>query len=720
MPCISIRRASSRAPSRCSPQSAKSFQLLTPIRLPSQSRHLLRQSRAATRLPSRSHRYPTRFTIPLSPPPKPLPSRPPPPVAVRLEEPQTSIFDVAGNSFIPLIRPLTDAFIIVVFVIFILFAREDIRDRAIRLAGSSRMHITTVAMQDAGNRVSRYLRMQLIVNLTLGALVGLALWIIGIPQPLLWAVLACLLRFIPYIGIIAAGTGPLLLAVAVSPSWSAVAWTFIAFLVLELVAGNFIEPYLYGSSTGVSALAILVAAIFWTWLWGLAGLFLSTPLTVCLIVIGRHFPPLEFIGVLFGEDSALEPPLRLYQRLLAADTSSASRVVFDLLQKQSREEVYDTVLIPALALIENARHSGELDAPTAEQALQNIEELTEEIQSSTPSHETPEHGRPLSTLLCVPAVDFGDEIAGQLLVQVIAQRYRGRVIPAELNTNEVLDQISAEQPDVVCVVGVPPHAMRHVRLRCQHLRARNPDLVIVACVLSDDIDLSTIRSRIPIEHAQHVVCSLAQAREYLTALTDPAGRELAAAAAAHPSSASNHPPSSDQMHALELLDLADEDIFSRIATTAAKAFDVPIALISPLHGEPAFWKANCGLPELPAGESNPGGASDRPLHAIDDSICSQPMPDHAALVVPDVCDDSRFAHDAFLDTYGIRFFAATPLLTQEGDQVGCLCVLDTRPRQPTDQQTETLARLANIVMNAIELHTSQHPAEIDAVATPAG
>jgi predicted PurR-regulated permease PerM/GAF domain-containing protein len=642
---------------------------------------------------------------------------PPEPVTVRVEQPQTSIFNVAGSSFAPLIHPLTTAFIIVVFVIFILLARDDIRDRTIRLAGSSHLHITTVAMEDAGQRVSRYLRMQLIVNLSLGTLVGLALWAIGIPQPLLWGVLACLLRFIPYVGIVAAGTGPLLLAVAVSPSWSAAAWTFAAFLIVELIAGNFVEPYLYGSSTGVSALAILVAAIFWTWLWGLAGLFLATPLTVCLIVIGRHFPPLAFVGVLFGEDSVLEPPLRIYQRLLAGDNGSASRTVFDLLQKNSPEEVYDTVLLPVLALVEQARHSGEIDVTAAEQILQSIEEIADEIQVSSPLS-APATERNLPTILCAPALDFADEIAGQFLLQTAAQRYRGRAVPAQLTINEILELVALDKPSVVCVVGVPPHAIRHVRLRCQHLRTRYPDLVIIACVLSGDSDLSTVRSRIPIGDAQHVVCSLAQAREYLSALADPADRAPQAGASNRVEITQDSALPIDQMHAIELLDHAQDGIFSEIASALAKIFDVPIALIHPLDGEVIFWKAQCGLPELPS-QSTLANAAPHVAQSIDLSICSRPFPDGSPLIVNDVCEDSRFANDAFFTTYGIRFFAAAPLLTQEGRQIGCICVLDTRPRQPTEQQRQALTKLANSVMNAIELRPSQ-PAEEMEVASPAG
>lgn len=629
------------------------------------------------------------------------------PVAVRVEEGSSTVLGVAGHSLVPLIHPLTTTFIILIFVIFILLARDDLRDRAIRLAGSSRMHITTVAMSDASRRVSRYLLMQFVVNVTYGGVVGFALWAAGLPHPLLWAVLTCLLRFIPYIGILTAAAGPLLIAVAVSPHWSTVIWTFVVFVVLELVAANGVEPFLYGASTGVSALAILVAAIFWTWLWGLAGLLLSTPLTVCLIVIGRHFPPLDFIGVLFGEDTALAPPERVYQRMLAADSGSAAKVVEKLLETKSREDVYDSVLLPTLALVEEARHTEEIDGSSAERILQGIEELAEEIggrpasaKASLPSRRS----RQPRAILCASARDFADEIAGQLLLQVAADGYRGRVLNADLSTGDLLDIVASEKPDVVCVVGVPPQAVRHVRLRCHQLRTRFPNLVVVAGVLSVECDLPNIRSRIPMEDAQHVVCSLAQAREYLRALADPADAVLEASATKAESGQS--PPEVTQpiedLRGLDIMDPAEEKIFSRIAASLAKSFEAPIALINPLNGERTFWRSQCGLPDDAATE----GPSSRDL-----SLCSQPIRDKARLVVPDIYEDALLSHDEFLKEKGIRFFAGTPLLTQEGIEIGCLCVLDSRPRNISEQQKEILTTMANSVMNAIEIRSSRQIVE---------
>ena len=225
--------------------------------------------------------------------------------------------EVLQNLIIPLVSPLATTGLIIIVTIFMLLDRENLRDRFIRLVGYGDLHRTTEALQDAGRRVGQYLLMQLVVNVTYAIPITIGLWLLGIPNALLWGVLALVLRFVPYIGPAIGMLLPMLLALAVAPGWSLVLWTGALFLVMELISNNVVEPWLYGSKTGLSPLAIIVAAIFWTWLWGPVGLILSTPLTVCLVVLGRHVPQFEFFEVLFGNEPVLEPKERLYQRLLA-------------------------------------------------------------------------------------------------------------------------------------------------------------------------------------------------------------------------------------------------------------------------------------------------------------------------------------------------------------------------------------------------------------------
>ena len=250
----------------------------------------------------------------------------------------------------PLIEPLATTGIVIVFVVFMLLQREDLRDRFIRLVGTSDLHRTTQALGDAAERVGRYLLMQLVVNVAYGIPIGIGLWLIGVPNPLLWGMLSIVLRFVPFIGPIIAAAFPLALSIAVDPGWTMLLWTAALFIVLELISGNIVEPWLYGASTGLSSIAILAAAIFWTWLWGPVGLLLSTPLTVCLVVLGRHVQQFGFLNVLLGSEPVLEPAESLYQRLLAGDPDEATERAEEYLKTHS-----------ILVVLRGRRHTGAFD-----------------------------------------------------------------------------------------------------------------------------------------------------------------------------------------------------------------------------------------------------------------------------------------------------------------------------------------------------------------------
>ncbi|RWP38095.1 MAG: AI-2E family transporter [Mesorhizobium sp.] len=290
-----------------------------------------------------------------SPPAADQPRREPVPVEIIARE---RPLQVLQNLIGPLISPLASAGLIIVVVIFMLLEREDLRDRFIRLVGYGDLHRTTEALQEAGKRVGRYLLMQLVVNIVYAIPVTAGLWVLGIPNALLWGLLALALRFVPYIGPIIGALLPLFLALAVAPGWSLVLWTAGLFVAMEMITGNIVEPWLYGSRTGLSPLAIIVAAIFWTWLWGPLGLVLSTPLTVCLVVLGRHVPQFEFLDVLFGNEPVLEPHARLYQRLLAGDPEEATDHAEEMLEEKYLFEFYDKVAIAALLLGEQDRVRG--------------------------------------------------------------------------------------------------------------------------------------------------------------------------------------------------------------------------------------------------------------------------------------------------------------------------------------------------------------------------
>ncbi|ARP64701.1 ABC transporter permease [Mesorhizobium sp. WSM1497] len=330
-------------------------------------------------------------SLPAAAPEKP-PREPVPVEIVAHERPLQVLQNVVG----PLISPLGSAGLIIVVVIFMLLEREDLRDRFIRLVGYGDLHRTTEALQDAAKRVGRYLLMQLVVNIVYAIPIAIGLWALGIPNALLWGLLALALRFVPYIGPIIGMLLPLFLALAVAPGWSLVLWTAALFVVMELITGNVIEPWLYGSRTGLSPLAIIVAAIFWTWLWGPLGLILSTPLTVCLVVLGRHVPQFEFLDVLFGNEPVLEPHARLYQRLLAGDPEEATDHAEEMLEEKYLVEFYDKVAIPALLLGEQDRVRGVMGDLQRRQVAASALMLVANLDDSAQEEAGEEEGPPVA------------------------------------------------------------------------------------------------------------------------------------------------------------------------------------------------------------------------------------------------------------------------------------------------------------------------------------
>jgi predicted PurR-regulated permease PerM len=305
----------------------------------------------------------TSSTTPLQ---TPRPGQEAKPIPVEVRQPPPTALENLAALISPLIRPLTTTGITAIFVIFILLQREDLRNRFIKLAGSHDLQKTTAALDDAATRLSRLFLIQLALNATFGIVIGTGLWIIGIPSPVLWGILAAVLRFVPYIGAVISAVFPLTLAAAVDPGWSMLLWTAALFLVVEPVVGHVIEPLLYGHNTGLSPVAVVTSATFWTALWGPVGLVLATPLTICLVVLGRHVEHLKFLEVMFGDRPALAPPEMFYQRMLAEDPAEAVDKAEEFLKEQSLPTYYDEVALPGLKLAQNDVVRGALDRPQTE------------------------------------------------------------------------------------------------------------------------------------------------------------------------------------------------------------------------------------------------------------------------------------------------------------------------------------------------------------------
>jgi len=462
------------------------------------------------------------------------------PVPVEVHQPEPTAFQVVGNLITPLAQPLMTAGIVIVFVIFMLLNREDLRDRLIRLVGAGRLNLTTQALDDAAHRVSRFLLAQLFVNLCYGVPIAIALFFLKVPNPLLWGLMATLLRFIPYLGPWLAASMPCALSFAVDPGWGMLLGTLGVFVGMELVTYNLLEPWIYGSSTGISPIAILGAAVFWAWLWGPIGLLLATPLTVCVVVIGRYVPRLEFLSVLLGDEPVLTPEARFYQRLLAMNYDEAVDIAELYAMEKSIPELFEQVFIPALILVEGDRHRGSLE-PERERFIfeitrELIQELPERIAAmkaekdhaeTVPPHAPDSNEQP--AVLCLAAADEADELAAQMLTQLLVNRgIAAKSIGAAALAAERLEAVHQEGVQIVCVSGVPPGAVAPARYLCKKLQGSLPEVKIVVGIWQANPDLARLQHRLGPNLAQSVVKTLSQAVEHIApiaskgASTEPA------------------------------------------------------------------------------------------------------------------------------------------------------------------------------------------------------
>ena len=469
------------------------------------------------------------------------------PYSVRVISSPASPLQVFGGMFGTLLEVLGSTGMVVILVVFFLVRRDDLRDRFIRLVGQGHVTVTTQMLEDAGTRVSRYLALQFIINGIFGAAVGVGLYLIGVPNPILWGILATTLRFVPYIGPSIAAAMPICLSMAISKNWVPPCLTIGLFVVLELFLNNVLEPWLYGKHTGVSAVAVLLAAVFWTWLWGVVGLLLATPLTVCLLVIGKHVPQLSFLDTLLGNEPVFEPRTRIYQRLLAGDQEEAAELLDEYLEHRPLVEVYDTVLIPALASAETHWNRGEFDEGRHKYILQGLREMIQEqgerqqesLEKERGTVTTEEQGEvegegnetssvakltgvPGLRVLCLPAHDESDEIAGMMLAQV-ADRHACVVetVAATATASELLELVRQRNVDVVCISAAPPSAVAHARYLCMRIRRRFPQVKLVVGLWNAPGDLKKAKERIGYAATTHVVATLADAQEQIRVLIQP-------------------------------------------------------------------------------------------------------------------------------------------------------------------------------------------------------
>jgi len=482
------------------------------------------------------------------------------PIPVRIIQESTPV-ELVGQYASTLLNPLANAGLVLILVIFMLLQREDLRDRTIRLVGHGQLNLTTQALDDTGSRISRYLGALAIVNAAYGIAVALGLWAVGrffghgtpFPNVLVWGLLVAMLRFVPYVGIWIGAAVPLMLSFALFPSSAAFFATLSLFVALEIVVSQFVEPFWYGASTGMSALAVLMAAVFWTWLWGPVGLLLSTPLTTCLVVLGKYVPQLRFLDILLGDEPVLPPHVRVYQRLIASDEEEASELAHSIREEKSLEATYDEVLIPALALAELDHHRGTLDKERLEFIQQSVRDIVEELgdeevaereakakkeekkeekeekEAAKTGIAPPPKSKHLTlpkdcvvNVLLLPARGDSDEIVALMLNQLLEFRgYCTETVAAGSLASEMVNLISTKKADIVAVSAMPPAAIAHARYLCKRVHAKFPEMLMTVGLWTAKGDLRKPRKRIACAENVPVVPSLAQMQHEIDQIAQP-------------------------------------------------------------------------------------------------------------------------------------------------------------------------------------------------------
>lgn len=626
-------------------------------------------------------------------------------------------------------EPVTTAGIVLLFVILILLDRDDLRDRLLRLVGGN-LNLATDALDEASQRIGKYLRMQFIVNVSYGVPLAMGLLLIGVPGAILWGVLGAIMRFVPYVGPMMSAVFPLALAFAVDPGWNMFLLTLGLILLLELISNNVIEPWLYGSSTGLSTLSIIVAATFWTALWGPIGLILSTPLTVCLLVLGRYIPSLKFMEVLLGSEPVLGPQQRLYQRLLADDADDAISMAVQSVEerlpsKPSQDDragavrgFYDEVAIPALR-IATQQH---LESATAEHRLRlsnGMAALLEELQDQYAFRSRGEHAEVASgeddqrrylRIHCAGVRWEVDALGAAMVAH--AESLHGHEVSCsewalapdskslQFDVNGLLadrEWTRAVKQSDLLVLSVFNHQPQSMARRIvRRIRRHWPGARVVLCLwnapaVAADPEFARQTG------AQACVTSLRELHLWVEAMQvgDPGESVIAAPI-----------PDADEqrvrmLHESGVLAPALTALYRDTAKKAVNAFNTKWAQVSWVDAERVFAP----------GSLLPLSAQEGPQQGFprDSSVCSYVVYEEEAIVVGDLARDPRFANDSMVHSLKLRFYAGVPLTDKRGNVLGCLSILDDEPRNLSDDELEVLGGMARQLMDDVREALRQGP-----------
>jgi predicted PurR-regulated permease PerM len=594
--------------------------------------------------------------------------------------------------------PLADAGIVLVFMVVMLLDRHDLRDRLLRLLGGN-LHRTTDAMDEAGTRISKYLTMQLLVNASYGVPMAVGLWVIGVPGAVLWGALAAAMRFVPYIGPMISALFPLALAFAIDPGWNMLLWTLGLIVFLELVSNNLIEPWLYGSSTGLSAMSLMVSATFWALLWGPIGLIMSTPLTVCLLVIGRHLPQLRFFNVLLGSQAVLDPATRVYQRLLAGDPEEAIELSMDHVEKEGVAGFYDKVGIPALR-IACTDHDRVATAEHRLRVVSGMERLLYELGHQHASPPAP--GRP--QVICLGAKWEMDTLAARMVTHGLAkQGISAQTQVVDTAAPDFVAKLDLVGAHTVCLSHFSPEPQTRIRYLCRHLRRRWPDLHIIGALWNAPPDLLNPHSAA----ALGMDAIATSFEELMLRVQHQLGTQLAEGYLPAPILADDM----ERVRALRASGAFDEHVrrdFDLAAKRAAEVFDAPVGLVTLID---EATQHVCG-----ASVAKPEGAGAALLSGDDFSlprelsVCGHVIASANSLVVEDIARDPRFANNPALSGKRVRFYAGAPFRDAEGHVFGSLCIIDLKPRTFTERDLRLLESMANDLRNLLKPVAQPNPA----------
>ncbi len=606
---------------------------------------------------------------------------------------------------------LATAGIVLVFAVLVLLDRQDLRDRLLRLWGGN-LHRSTEAMDEAGERISKYLTMQLVVNMSYGVPMAAGLWFIGVPGAILWGAVAAVMRFVPYVGAMISAVFPLLLAFAVDPGWSMILWTLGLILVLEMISNNLVEPWLYGSSTGLSAMSLMVAATFWTALWGPVGLIMSTPLTVCLLVIGRHLPRLGFLNVLLGSQPALDAPTRIYQRLLAGQVDEAIELADAQTSDGNLAGFYNECGLPVLRMATDA-DGGLSNAEHRHRIVVGMDALIDDLlEENPPPAPVDVPGQVANKIVCIGGQREIDALAARMLVHALALEGRNaRLQGTGAVTGEFIAGLDLADVQVVCLSyfsAEPQVAAKHF---CRRLKRRWPDTQIVLALWNAPPGLIGEDACKAIG-ADAVVTSLGDAMAQLGQMTGAEFGEGFMEASVPEADAARLAA----LRASGALDPRAQLLFDATAERVGEIFDVPVAMVSLIDEDRQIV---CGLSRqvpLPDGSGDVLRAEDlnvpRSL-----SLCGHAVANLQTLVVPDVLRDMRFAGNPALQAKGVRFYAGAPLRDAGGFALGTLCLLDFEPRALNAREQRLLEAMAKDLMNALKTSAKQW-GDIGPVAEP--